>query len=206
MNIKLLTGESKNNIYENVKTIEEAILNSQEDFLIFPEAFLQERNSLNLDYKHDVELALSRKTKEIAEIKKTARDNHKAVGFGYYENDHGGLYSSYLIIDCQGREIYNYKGMSKWEGVLNADYMVGKSFDTFSLGGVRYSVLFIRDFFNEDLYNEISQIDCDAILLPACTKIFDDEKLIEHSALVSMPIYSVNNHSTIICDKGKIIL
>ena len=38
------------------------------------------------------------------QLRRIARDNSIALGFGFYENNKGGIYNSYLIIGKEGED------------------------------------------------------------------------------------------------------
>lgn len=100
------------------------------DLLLFGEASLPGFDALSFDYAKDIRKVLSPHSPEIAVMQEAACHHAVAVGFGFFENHLGGIYSSYLILDQQGRVADLYRRVSPGWKVARAcaDYREGLSF------------------------------------------------------------------------------
>ena len=100
----------------NIATMKTAVTKAKQqgsDLTVFGEAFLSGFEALDFSYLHDAARALFVRGKEIAQIRSWAAENRMAIGFGFYENDGGYLFSSYLVIDKLGDIKGHYRRVSK---------------------------------------------------------------------------------------------
>lgn len=110
------------------------------------------------------------KSVEIANIRKLAKDNSVAIGFGFYENEKGGIYSTYLVIDDNGEILTKYQRKSTGWKIKSAcaDYREGSTFKTFIYKDKKFGVMLCGDFWEDYLLDEIIYMDSevDAFLWP----------------------------------------
>ena len=156
-------------IQYNMRVMRETLIkakNSRVDLLLFGEAFLQGFEAMSFSYADDVKKAIFQKGVEITKIRAWAKEYQMAVGFGYYENDAGGLYSSYLFIDEEGRILDNYRRVSTGWRIkkANPDYRCGRSFQTFTWRNLRLTTLVCGDFWEDKLLTAIVTHDHDSDL------------------------------------------
>lgn len=121
--------DRKNSIDDYLNEILEKIHEGSEkscDLVIFGEAILQGFDSLNFDYKNDIEISLGESSREIAILKKACNDYKIGLGFGYYENFKGAIYSSYMVISDKGETILNYRRRSPAGRKLTQIRIIGK--------------------------------------------------------------------------------
>ena len=147
---------SLDDVHNNMAVMESAFpqaKESQADLLIFGEAFLQGFEAMTFDYKNDVQKAIFLKGVEITTIRTWAKKHDLAIGFGFFENQAGGIYSSYLVIDREGDVQGHYRRVSKgWkQSHACADYREGNQFTTFTLDGRSFTILLCGDFWEDDL-------------------------------------------------------
>lgn len=191
----------------NLETMKRAIKEAGKrgtDLLIFGEAFLSGFEALNFNYLHDAMTALFIKGPEISQVRRWAAEARLAVGFGFYENDNGYLYSSYLVVDRQGNIRGHYRRVSGgWRPAgASIDYQEGDRFVTFQLEGTRLTVLLCGDFWEDDLLMPIIDRDTesDLFLWPVHCDIpipewqaIHKEEYRQRSQILSKPIALVNN-------------
>lgn len=170
------------------------------DLLVFPEAFFQGFQSLVFDYKKDLGVVVAQKGVEIGEIHKICQIYGIAIGLGYYEIDRGVIYSSYIVIDKEGRTLVNYRRRSKgWkESFACADYREGSDFSTFVLEGKTLGIVVCGDLWEEELLPEIIGMECDCMLWPVYTdyseEVWNEEypEYLKQTAVLAMPVALVN--------------
>ena len=113
MKIGLCASENKNNDIDfNISQIEgfiEKTRSEKPDLLLFGESFLQGFYSLCFEYKKDILTALQINSEPIAKIRSIAQKEKTAIGFGFIENDHGAIFSSYMIVGKNGEMLCLYK-------------------------------------------------------------------------------------------------
>jgi len=119
------------------------------DFVFFGESFLQGFDSLTWNFLNDKNIAVSKNDSIILEIKQHAIKEKIGVGFGYFELVDDSIYSSYIIIDKEGKESLNYRRISKgWKKIKKADfhYKEGNEVVFFTDSGIKYLVGLCGDF------------------------------------------------------------
>lgn len=138
------------------------------DLLLFGEASLPGFDALSFDYAKDIRKVLSLHSPEIAVMQEAACHHAVAVAFGFFENHLGGIYSSYLILDQQGRVADLYRRVSPgWkEARACADYREGLSFHSFSLSdrklsGRKFATLICGDLWEDKLLSAICALDAE---------------------------------------------
>lgn len=170
------------------------------DFVVFPEAFFQGFQSLVFDYKKDLSVVVAQKGVEIGEVHEICKTYGIAIGLGYYEIERGVIFSSYIVIDKEGRTVVNYRRRSKgWkEPFACPDYREGSSFYTFSLENKRFGVIVCGDFWEEELLPDIVAMDCDCMLWPVymdySRDVWEEEypEYLKQTAILGMPVALVN--------------
>ncbi|MEB3428796.1 carbon-nitrogen hydrolase family protein [Citroniella saccharovorans] len=213
--------DRKNSIDDYLNEILEKIHEGSEkscDLVIFGEAILQGFDSLNFDYKNDIEISLGESSREIAILKKACNDYKIGLGFGYYENFKGAIYSSYMVISDKGETILNYRRRSPgWkEAYANKDYREGSSFLTFEYKNKSFLTLICGDFFTDEFLEDISSYYTDYLLWPAhldfSLDVWKEEKkfYLERTEIVPMKTIFVNSlkdrpTSSFVSYHGKIL-
>lgn len=194
-------------IQDNLRTITDIVNRQHADLYVFGEAFLQGFDSLIFEYKHDINIAISENDAAIAAIKKLARENKCAIAFGFYENDKGAIYSSYMVMDKTGKKCFKYQRISTGWRISSAcaDYREGKDFGIFSLDGKIFSCFVCGDFWEDSLLENISALDSqvDAFLWPVhCDYTVEKwegserEEYQKRTAILAKPVFFCNNYCT----------
>ena len=136
MNVLLaaLSFRNGNLIYNKnqiVSTIKE--YNNKVDLILFGESFLQGFDALTWNFEIDKNIALSKDSKLIKEIKKLCKQFNVSVSFGYFELFDSKIFSSQIVINKQGKIIFNYRRVSSGWRIKETDdhYQEGTSFSTF---------------------------------------------------------------------------
>lgn len=172
MRIALCASENKNgDIDFNIDQIKDFIKNTKyqkPDLLLFGESFLQGFDSLCFEYKKDILTALSINSEPIVKLRSLAESTKTALGFGFIENDHGGIFSSYLVIGKDGEILCLYKRVSEGWKIKGAcaDYREGKNFVEFDFEGKRFAVMICGDLWEDSLLGSIISLNPDAFLWP----------------------------------------
>ncbi len=172
MKIVLCSAESRAGDIEynfsQIKFFLDKTKNEKPDMILFGESFLQGFDALCFDYKKDIHRALGINSVPIAEIKKYAALQKTAIGFGFYENDCGGIYSSYLIAGKNGETLCLYKRISQGWRITDtcADYREGKHFIEFEFEGKKLSLFICGDLWEDNLLHKIIDLNADAFLWP----------------------------------------
>lgn len=185
---------------QQVRRIAEQESQKGTDLVVFPEAYFQGFQALTFDYKKDLSVVVAQKGVEIGEIHKICRQFRIAMGLGYYEIERGVIFSSYIVIDREGRTLVNYRRRSKgWkESFACADYREGDAFCTFRLDGKTFGIVVCGDLWEEELLPEIIAVDCDCMLWPVYTdysqEVWDAEypEYLKQTAILGMPVALVN--------------
>lgn len=125
-----------NDLAKNIAQIHESILSSKNlelDLLCFGEAVLQGFMALNGKYERDKKIAISQDSLIMEKLKDMAKDSGLAIGFGYIELDGDIIYSSYILINNNGKTIHNFRRISSgWkEHHWDDYYQEGKDFQLF---------------------------------------------------------------------------
>lgn len=171
------------------------------ELILFPEAFLQGFEGLCFDYQKDILVAVSAQGAEIARVRRICKENGIGIGLGYFETEGGVIYSSYIIIDSNGKTIANYRRRSPgWkESYAGADYREGKEFISFQMKDKAFSVILCGDFWTDSLLDEISAIECDCMIWPVYIDFtiedwesFEYAEYLERTQVLEMPVAFVN--------------
>lgn len=115
MKIGLVSYEFINNdILFNISQMEKAMKSSQGrvDFLCFGESFLQGFDSLNWNYEHDSQVAISVDSPIIQKLCSMTMQYGVGLLFGYMEKYNNSIYSSCTLLE-KGKVIHNYRRISK---------------------------------------------------------------------------------------------
>lgn len=207
MKLALVMTKNTMDLDKNIKQMEVAARKNEDcDLLLFGEGYLQGHGSLSFDYEKDIRGASGLFSEEVIKLRRIARDNSIALGFGFYENDKGGIYNSYLIIGKNGETLFKHQGLtSSWqkEGAC-ADYRQGYSLGSFTLENKRFSLLLADDFFNEAYLLWLCELDAsvDAFLWIANK---EDFRFKEQSQILAKPIYYHAGDKAYFLKQGKII-
>lgn len=191
----------------NLATIEREIgfaQNSNADIVLFGEAFLQGLESITFNYVHDADVTLGMGSVPIAYLRKTARHYGIGIGVGFYENDHGAFYSSYLVIGKNGEIVHRYRRVSEgWKlPGANADYREGRHFLPFEFEGVKMGVIICGDLWEDHLLKAIADLDAQVeCMLWSVHTDYSVEKweggerreYIERSSILGSHVMLVNN-------------
>jgi len=192
----------------NLATIEreaELAKNANVDLVLFGEAFLQGFDSMTFNYHHDADVTFGLGSVPIAHLRKMASDYSVGIGVGFYENDHGAFYSSYLVIDKRGKIVHRYRRASEgWKlPGANADYREGNDFLPFEFEDVKMGVLICGDLWEDHLLKAIADLDAhvECILWPVHTDYSIDEweggvrkEYIERASILGAHVFFVNNY------------
>lgn len=175
------------------------------DLLLFGEAFLQGFEAFSFRYQEDIHKALFIRSPEITRIRHWAREAGTGLAFGFLENEAGGLYSSYLIVDKEGNLAGHYRRVSKgWKKKeASADYREGKTFIRLSFEGWSLTPLVCGDFWEDDLLTPIVAQDpeTDLFLWPVHCDYnqvqwdeSENQAYRERTEILAKPILFVNNY------------
>lgn len=180
------------------------------DLVLLGEASLSGFEALNFQYKEDIHTALALRSPEIAYLQAVCRKSRTGVGFGFYENDGGGIYSSYLILDGGGDIVDRYHRVSPHWKVPEAcaDYREGKTFHTFTYRGWSFSTLICGDLWEDECLDAIIDLDdrVDAFLWPVHVDFsvrewqqdsgadrISKQDYLQRAAILAKPVLFVNN-------------
>ena len=212
MKIALVAGLSQANYpyknFEEIKRWAKEAKKQGAELLLFGEAFLQGFQAMTFQYQDDIEKCLSRGSKLLAEIRQFAKEEGIGIGFGYYENDKGAIYSSYLVIGESGEPLVNYKRVSQgWkEPSACADYREGEVFKSFRYKGKELGLMVCGDFWEDHLLAQIIEMDAhiDAFLWPVhCDydpAFWEESSNVEYqkrTEILEKPVLFINNYSSL---------
>ena len=157
---------NKNQIVSTIKEY-----NNKVDLILFGESFLQGFDALTWNFEIDKNIALSKDSKLIKEIKKLCKQFNVSVSFGYFELFDSKIFSSQIVINKQGKIIFNYRRVSSGWRIKETDdhYQEGTSFSTFELDNKTFTVGLCGDLWNEDNVNVVSNLSSDYLLWPVYT-------------------------------------
>ncbi len=166
------------NIHQIVTTAE-IYQNKDIDFLCFGEAFLQGFDGFTWNSENDEKRALT-KNAVINKLKLVAKNNHVGLAIGYLEKDKTLYYSSYLFIDNNGNEIYNYRRYTRGWKEHYSDariYQEGNEIGLFKYKNKIIAVGLCGDFWDNDYdyVKRISMIKKDVVIWP----VYVDYSLID---------------------------
>ncbi len=209
MIISLAAGLSlDNDLQANINSMEKILAAAKaesSDLVLFGEAFQQGFGAITFDYEHDIKhVALGVYSPEIASVRQLAAKYELGVGFGFFENNHSGIFATYLIVDAAGKTVVKYQRVSPgaWIPEANAEYRLGKEFHVFDFAGKRFAVMVCGDFWEDDLLDLIVGLDplVDAFLWPVhCDYTVETWAAGEHEAyrqrsqILAQPVFFVNN-------------
>ena len=135
MRIGLVSSLMKDNdIKHQLAEMERHLANHKNvDLFCFGESFLRGFEGLTWDYDEDIKRAFDQNDSVIFFIRRLAQKYHCGISFGFIEKIGPALFSSYLIIDSDGKTINVFQRLSPgWkEPVATALYQEGNSFKTF---------------------------------------------------------------------------
>ncbi len=117
------------------------------DLLCFGEAFLQGFDSLNWDYEHDREVAVSRDSEIFERLKGWTVSYDTAIMLGYLERQQESIYSSCAVI-ADGVIIHNYRRISRgWKEYTRTDhhYREGNEVTAFQFKGRKMLIALCGD-------------------------------------------------------------
>ena len=130
MKIGLVFYEFKNGKIEyNIKKIEKAIIsaNGNADLLCFGETFLQGFDSLSWNYEIDKDIAITKDSVIMEDLKNLSEKYNIDLGVGYIEREKEQIYSSFVVIE-KGKVIHNYRRITKnWKEYSITDEQDRKS-------------------------------------------------------------------------------
>ncbi|UTC67156.1 MULTISPECIES: carbon-nitrogen hydrolase family protein [unclassified Treponema] len=206
MKIGLCASENKNNDIDfNIAQIEDFIKKTRTekpDLLLFGESFLQGFDSVCFEYKKDILTAFQINSEPITKIRSIAKKEKTAIGFGFIENDHGAIFSSYMITGKNGEILCLYKRVSRgWriQGTC-ADYREGKDFFEFDFEGKRLGVFICGDLWEDELLDRIISLNPDAFLWPVFCSYTKEEwengeasAYAERAAILDPPVLFINS-------------
>ncbi|MGI5066276.1 carbon-nitrogen hydrolase family protein [Treponema putidum] len=206
MKIGLCASENKNDDIDfNISQIENFVKKTRHekpDILLFGESFLQGFDSLCFEYKKDILTALQINSEPIAKIRSISKKEKTGIGFGFIENDHGAIFSSYMIIGKNGEMICLYKRVSQgWriDGTC-ADYREGKDFFEFDFEDKRLAVFICGDLWEDKLLEPIITLNPDVFLWPVFCSYTKEEwqngeasAYAERTAILDKPVLFINS-------------
>ncbi len=157
---------NKNQILSTIKKY-----NNKVDLILFGESFLQGFDALTWNFEIDKNIALSKDSKLIKEIKKLCKKFNVSVSFGYFELFDSKIFSSQIVINKQGKIIFNYRRVSSGWRIKETDdhYQEGTSFSTFELDNKTFTVGLCGDLWDEENVDIVSNLSADYLLWPVYT-------------------------------------
>ena len=177
------------------------------DLALFGEAYLQGFGGMSFDYKTDIPNAYAQNNEEIAQVRNLAKHLGIALGFGFFENHQGGVYSAYLILDKDGETVDLFRrvsvGWKEEKGFLNPDYREGLGFHSFKFQGKRFATMICGDFWENHLISQIIELDdeVDAFFWPVhCDydpqfwEAGEREEYRERGEILAKPVLFINNY------------
>lgn len=174
MNILLAALSFKNGdlIYNRnqiVSTIKE--YNNKVDLILFGESFLQGFDALTWNFEIDKNIACSKDSGIIKEIKQLCKKFKVSVSFGYFELFDSKIFSSQIVINKQGKIIFNYRRVSGGWRIKETDdhYQEGTSFSIFELDNKKFTLGLCGDLWDEENVNIVSNLSSDYLLWPVYT-------------------------------------
>jgi N-carbamoylputrescine amidase len=148
---KCINNDISFNINQIYKYLEIAS-NKSIDYIFFGESFLQGFDSLSWSFEIDSQIAVTKDSSIIEEIKSKAKSFSVGIGFGYFELSTDSIYSSYLVLSPHGQEVANYRRISKgWKEFSKTDehYKEGKGLKHFSITGYDFTLALCGDLWDE---------------------------------------------------------
>ncbi|MGE4571574.1 MAG: carbon-nitrogen hydrolase family protein [Candidatus Izemoplasmatales bacterium] len=123
------------------------------DYIFFGESFLQGFDSLSWSYDIDKDIAVKRNSIIIRKIKHLSKKYGVGLGFGYFELAQASIYSSYLVVSPEGKELINYRRVSKgWKEYRKIDkrYKEGNSVKHFRIDSFDFTLALCGDLWDEE--------------------------------------------------------
>ncbi len=139
-------GDVRFNLQQMEKAIQ-SISGKTVNLICFGESFLQGFDSLNWNYAHDREVAITKDSPEMSEICELSRRYMVDILFGYIEREEETLYSSSALIQ-DGELKFNYRRISKgWKDYNKTDehYHEGTEVKAFDYHGHSMTVALCGD-------------------------------------------------------------
>ncbi|NLY35988.1 MAG: hypothetical protein GX046_02000 [Tissierellia bacterium] len=207
MKFVLVPIKSTTNLEKNITLIEEAAGKyKNKDLLLFGEGFLQGFGNLSFDYEKDLLKACGLFSVEVMKLRKVARDHNVALGFGFYENDKGGIYNSYLILGNNGQTLLKHQALTdNWqEKAACADYRQGHSLGSFSLEKKQFSLLLNDDIYKDDSLLGLCELDdrVDGFIWISGN---EDVTAKSRSALLAKPVYYLAGGEAYVLERGRAV-
>jgi len=169
---ELFTLDVEHNVSQMLKWLQKS-QGENLDLVCFGEACLQGFNALNADYEHDLAMAISQDDEVVARLQEACRHAKTGLGFGYIEKDEGFLYSSYMLIDADGRFLHNFRRVSPgWklgQAFQDPRYREGSDYASFAYLGKKITVAICGDLWHEDLIEQFMAVKSDCLLWPLYT-------------------------------------
>jgi len=155
MKIGLANLKFKNfDIKENCEAICRGIETNKElDLILFGESFLHGFDGLTWDIKKDLKHLKSYTPAALKKIRETCKEYQVAVGFGYFEVENLDIYSSYMIINHQGKILVNYRRQSigwRFQNVSD-NYKEGSGIASFDILGHSFDILLCGDGWHDEI-------------------------------------------------------
>lgn len=207
MKIAMIPLKSTMDLVENIKQIEALMPQYQGyDLLLFGEGYLQGYESLSFDYEKDIRKVSGLFSEEILELRRIARENCMALGFGFYENDKGGIYNSYLVLGKEGETLFKQQALSdNWQKVgACADYRRGVSLGSFLLEDRRLSILLEDDFFEDAYLLWLCELD-DQVDGFIWVSAKEDPRARERSEILAKEVLYLVEDKAFLLKQGKVL-
>ena len=189
-----------NDIEHNIGKIEKALkeVSGKADLVCFGETFLQGFDSLNWNYEHDKEVAVSMDSDIMERIKALTVTYKTDLVLGYVELFNEDIYSSCVVIE-NGKILHNYRRISKgWkEPTAGEHYKEGTCTDEFIYKGEKLNIALCGD-----LWDFPERFKTDGALIWPIYVNFDkkdweeyEHEYAEQAALAAKEAYIINSLS-----------
>ena len=176
--IQIKNFEKNKNIEQILKKVDNAKLNGAE-YIFFGEAALNGFDGLTWNYEEDIKRnAVNKSDREIIILKDYCKRNKIGIGVGFYENDNGKIFSSYIIINNVGKTVQKYQRISPgWkEKKANKNfYLDGKELKFINLGSSKCLLSICGDLWTEDYIERIKKESFDIIIWPLYISYTENE-------------------------------
>lgn len=179
----LIAGEKfvDGDVLGNFQKIKDVVSHANADLVLFGEGALNGFDGINFNYEEDIFRVFSVNSVEITEVRNLAVEKNCAIGFGFYENDKGGIYSTYIIFSKTGEIITKYQRKSSgWRTQDSCkDYREGDELKIFDFMGKKFGLMVCGDFWEDGLLDEIIDMDyeVDYFIWPVHIDYNDEEWL-----------------------------
>jgi predicted amidohydrolase len=135
------------------------------DLLLLPELFL---SGYNIGVAART-LAEPRDGASAMAVASIAASTGIAIAYGYPERGAEGVYNSALVVDRAGKTVANYRKAHLWGEYERAQFVPGRSSDSFVLDGVRFGILICYDIEFPEPARDLSLSGADAIMALSAT-------------------------------------